>query len=253
MNILNQKKNIFLKIFTNFYSPSIHNLINLQLNRLHLTFPRNFNDPFDSFICKEDEQFIKYAILKNIKKNKLIGEDSFTEVELKILEYSPIKGKYREELGHSDDFETMLFNLKIKKNADVSNKINEYNYDVRRKCRDLMESIRNIPFHITCFSVFDGMEELGKNLTMWSHYADSHKGFCVKYSTNFENNDHKNLINCGFLPVIYTSRVPTITFKDFKILLDLRNDFMTNSSILKKIYKSLITKSSFWNYEKNGV
>ena len=33
-----------------FYSPSIHSLINIENNILYLSSPKNFNDPFDSYI-----------------------------------------------------------------------------------------------------------------------------------------------------------------------------------------------------------
>ena len=64
-----------------------------------------------------------------------------------------------------------------------------------------------MPYRITSFSNFKDEEELGRNTTMWSHYADNHKGFCVKYFTNFNELKHKYAILCGLYKIIYSSVV----------------------------------------------
>lgn len=252
----NSKTEHFPESLYKFYSPSIHNLINLQLNRLHLSFPRNFNDPFDSFVLKEDDKFIKYSILQGIKNNNLISNERNANTlyvdEYRILKNAPLIGKYREELGRSNSFMSMFryYKYECQKSEGLFYKLNTFYSNAKSSCRDKVEIIRNKPFRVTCFSALKDEVELGKNLTMWSHYADSHKGFCVKYSTKFENNKYINLLKCGFLPVNYTTKIPKITFTDYKNLSYSQDEVKLNASILKKVYKSLITKSSFWNYEK---
>ena len=85
---------------------------------------------------------------------------------------------------------------------------------------------------------------------MWSHYAENHTGFCVKYSTDFEGITFGDIIKCSLFSVIYTSKVPKLTLQDFKNLKFSGEDLEITPSVLKKSYKALITKSKYWNYEK---
>lgn len=57
-------------------------------------------------------------------------------------------------------------------------------------------------YRIRSFSEDKGRNKAYKNILMWSHYADNHRGFCVKYSfaESFVNNEDMALF---FRPVIY--------------------------------------------------
>lgn len=62
------------------------------------------------------------------------------------------------------------------------------------------------------------------NLLMWSHYADSHKGVCYEFDTQFLP---------GLVPIIYSSEYPIIRLYD------------------KNSYRNAIfTKSKDWSYEE---
>ncbi|MBW2740437.1 MAG: DUF2971 domain-containing protein [Deltaproteobacteria bacterium] len=108
-----------------------------------------------------------------------------------------------------------------------------------RDCDRKVDLMRNMPFRITCFSNFDDEAELGKNTTMWSHYAENHTGFCVKYSTDFEGITFGDIIKCSLFSVIYTSKVPKLTLQDFKNLKFSGEDLEITPSVLKKSYKAL--------------
>ncbi len=237
-----------------FYSPSIHSLINIENNILYLSSPKYFNDPFDSFIFIDDEPYIKYLFIQLVEKRMLITKistsESFSEKEYSLLINSPIEGKYIPELGHSNDFRTMLYQIQLNKSNKFRLTVNSLYVDAIYKCKKKVDFIRNIPFKISCFSNFADELELGKNTTMWSHYAKEHTGFCVKYSTNLENIIYKDIISCGLFPVIYSSRVPKLTISDFKKINHLGESSIPPISTIKKINKSLITKSAIWNYEK---
>lgn len=152
----NSKKEHLPESLYKFYSSSIHNLINLQLNRLHLSFPRNFNDPFDSFVLKEDEKYIKYSILQEIKNYKLISTerntDTFHEDEYRLLKHAPLNGKYIDELGYSNSFMTMFNYYKSKKSKSLNSKMITCHANAYSNCREKVEFIRNTPFRVTCFS-----------------------------------------------------------------------------------------------------
>jgi len=122
--------------------------------------------------------------------------------------------------------------------------------EARKECRKKIDHIRNIEFNISCFSNFSDESELLKNTTMWSHYADNHRGFCVKYKLDFKNNKNINSIKCGLFPIKYTSTVPKISPRELMKLKFLNNDLKLSSPVLKTAFKTLTTKSRFWNYEK---
>ncbi len=237
-----------------FYPPTIYSLISIQNNNIFLSSPRNLNDPFDSFICVDDQPYVKFFLLKafedNKMKSKVFTSDSFTEEEFNLLKYAPINGKYNLELGYTDDFKTRLYHICLNKSHDFQMKINSLSVKATRECDRKVDLIRNIPFRITCFSNFDDEAELSKNTTMWSHYAENHTGFCVKYSTKFDSIIYDDIIKCGLFPVMYTSRIPKLTLQDFKNLKFSGEKLVPVSSVLKKAYKALITKSKCWNYEK---
>jgi len=238
-----------------FCAPSIYSLTNIQNGNVFLSSPRSFNDPFDSFICVDSQPYKKFSLLKALRghsmKSKTLSNDRcFTEDEFKRLKWAPIIGKYDPELGHSDDFETIIRHILTNKNDDFRDQVRSLSVEVMRECERKVDSIRNIPFRITCFSSFDDEAELGRNTTMWSHYAENHTGFCVKYSTKPVDLVHVDIIKCGLFPAIYTSRVPKLTLNDFKNLKWSGDELLLVPSVMKKAYKTLITKSKFWNYEK---
>lgn len=75
----------------------------------------------------------------------------------------------------------------------------------QNECIQLIEKFRNNYPTITCFSG-DSEDKKGFNLpTMWAHYADSHKGICMKINTRKFIKENENL-NCNFRGVKYISK-----------------------------------------------
>lgn len=113
----------------------------------------------------------------------------------------------------------------------------EVNEDRRLAIR---ESFLNMPSNMGIVS----LSETHRNLLMWAHYADSHKGICIGYKKDFlssltppDINDgvtsltplKVNYDSCRFDSHKYTSEPPTFT---------------------DVILKFLLTKSDEWIYEK---
>lgn len=76
-----------------------------------------------------------------------------------------------------------------------------------------------------------------KNRLMWSHYADSHKGFCVEY--DYSGTDEDTLSKLP-LPVFYTERRPLIPWE-----IDEENI----EEIYAKLILGAVTKDRIWEYE----
>ncbi|MFL0975062.1 DUF2971 domain-containing protein [Vibrio parahaemolyticus] len=137
----------------------------------------------------------------------------------------PFEGRYT--------FNSYLFNLscymskKLKSDSMIKHDSTtniEYN-------SSLHTPLENFISRIGDYGVFS----LGKehdNELMWSHYANSHKGFCIEY-------DLDTLMNDEFLKyeVSYIDSIPVLICSDI-------DERMT---LLRKIFA---TKSKHWSYEK---
>jgi hypothetical protein len=129
--------------------------------------------------------------------------------------------------------------------------LNDLWSEAREECSQRIKDIRSTPFRITCFSNFDDVEELGKNTAMWSHYADNHRDFCVRYSLDLGASPIKSIIKCGLYKVIYSARISKASPRELmKLKYDGDSMLHLNEYLTKTIYRALVTKSRFWNYEK---
>lgn len=94
-------------------------------------------------------------------------------------------------------------------------------------CEELLRDIDNFRhrFHIGCLS------EKNNSLLMWSHYANNHSGFCIKYS-------YKSLLQLNLypLPILYTKQISDIA------------TFVLNNNF-EGTKKALFEKSIEWKYE----
>ncbi|WP_413165523.1 DUF2971 domain-containing protein [Aeromonas salmonicida] len=81
------------------------------------------------------------------------------------------------------------------------------------------------------------LTENHRNLLMWAHYADSHKGFCIGYKENFLKN-----------AILYEDASPKKVTYDKKRLDPLKFD--KDDTPFDIIMKTLTTKSDEWIYEK---
>lgn len=253
----NYKNEHLPKSLFKFFPPSEYSLMNFENNSLFLSSPRNFNDPFDSFVCIEAEKFKKIYLLKKLKKLNLISneeqEDKISEKEYYELYYSWTKETeppFTLNKTPPKHFIFALFDIRNKKNDSLSSLLYEIVEEARRECRKKIDYIRNMEFKISCFSNFEDEMELLKNTTMWSHYADNHKGFSIKYKTDFSNIINGKAIKCGLFPIHYTAKVPQVSPRELMKLVFSGEELKLNRPILKTAYKTMTTKSRSWSYEK---
>lgn len=80
-----------------------------------------------------------------------------------------------------------------------------------------------------------------KNRLMWSHYADSHKGFCVEYDYNDLTEDEMASLP---LPIVYSKERPLLPWKAA-----LDNTPENISEATAQITLGLLTKDDEWRYE----
>jgi hypothetical protein len=240
-----------------FYPPTLYSLISVQNQSVYLSSPRSFNDPFDSYVCIETDSFIKLSLLKELKQRGLVtkydSKDSISEREYWVIYHSWSKDEEMPRNIYYPDrtsFSSTIYQICKLKSEELNKIIDKIRLEARKECSNKIDNIRNMQFRISCFSNFQSESELLANTTMWSHYADNHQGFCVKYSLKFEQLENAESIQCGLFPVAYTSNVPKISPRELLRLEYKNSKLILNKHVLKTTYKALTTKSKFWNYEK---
>ena len=221
------KKEIFYK-----YRAMNTNLIeSLCWDKIFYASPATFNDPLD---CKmfsiENNSSIEelrkiYArlkfprTLKNAEKN-IRGKD----IEAKI---KPLL----EEMAKSiviDNLNRMSYN-----STDPEYTCTPEDAETGILTSNILSELReHYSRGVFCFS------KDGKNMLMWSHYGDEHKGICIGYS-----NDRKPTPNIR--PVIYGKYGVIKTSSLYKAVV--KNDKDEQTTIENEI---LLKKSSAWRYEK---
>lgn len=234
------------------YSPiNSYALINLQRNQLYFNNPLNFNDPFDTFHPAKisemsNEKFVEQfcnSSKRNFEKTTLLG----------ILDKSISKKDFysfcSEHIDYIFDFNTENDNIIFKDKSNFLEKISsiedsavDFIDDVRtffssiklRLQTTVQKTLYNIrqesfsKIGVSCFS------KNNLNLLMWSHYADSHQGFCLEFDSSI-------LPFSKAFEVTYKSEIPNIS-----------SDLLMNNEQIGKesIEKLLSFKSIDWKHEE---
>ncbi|APZ96160.1 DUF2971 domain-containing protein [Fuerstiella marisgermanici] len=175
-----------------YQAPKKRNVENVERSLLWLSHPSKFNDPFD---CAG-------AMFHNRPDD--VKADCFYDALLNF--------DFDQTMEFAQDF--------VEEEGATSNSAALSSSDIYFR-RQLSGAEG-----VTCFS------ELPKNLLMWSHYADSHKGFCLEYSTEYS--PFRQLL----CQVSYEIKMPTVapSVREFGDLFELK--------------KFLLIKAREWRYEK---
>lgn len=80
-----------------------------------------------------------------------------------------------------------------------------------------------------------------KNRLMWSHYADSHKGFCIEYDYSQVDEETLNKLP---MPIVYSLKRPLLPWK---AMFDKSPENIQEACNLLML--GLLTKDSAWEYE----
>ena len=233
------------------YSPiNSYALRNLQKNQLYFNSPLNFNDPFDTFHPAEiremsNEKFVEQfckSSKRNFEKTKLLG----------ILNKSISKKDF---YNFCDDLIDYIFDFDSENSTNIFkdksdfleklNNIKDSEFDfvgdigtffstiklrLQSTIQKTLHNIRQQSFSkigVSCFS------KNNLNLLMWSHYADSHQGFCLEF-------DSSTLPFSKAFEVTYKSEIPNIS-----------SDMLMSEQIgTESIEKLLSFKSIEWKHEQ---
>ena len=102
--------------------------------------------------------------------------------------------------------------------------------------KDLSPNIDTFKIKLKNFGILS-LAENAKDILMWSHYADDHKGVCIELERS-EDNELGNIDTTR--KVVYTKNYPSLNSKALLTSTD------TESSLKRVLY----TKSEHWSYEQ---
>lgn len=97
------------------------------------------------------------------------------------------------------------------------------------------------------------LTESYSNLLMWSHYADSHRGFCIGFDIQcILNSAYPQIrLNCGTLDVIWCFKVqynPSYPLLEYRIVNPEIDNRVPEEKVLEA-FQPLLNKSNEWSYE----
>jgi hypothetical protein len=259
-----------------FYAPTPENVADIRNQKLWLSHPQSFNDPFDCQTGYDVAAFEKHALLESIKTTKCVNacasSDGFTADELKRLSAATTEYIYN-WYGKVEEYDSVLHVLLKTKNESFNQHVQAVIGDARHKAEEVVEELRQLDIRVTCFSALKRREELESMIHMWSHYAAHHRGFCVEYDMRplakpmeFTLLDHEfygdrrieytderihALTQAGLFPVIYSEGRVNVAKTRLQRLIRKREATLDRDADIEALlYKTYIIKSGKWSYEK---
>lgn len=212
-----------------------YSLANLKNQQERLSYPSEFNDPFDSGM-KINYELVSRELFLHRNMDNMISELKKSGVTVSEQEYKKIRdsedpfyefakhiAQFDEEIqGKEDEFAKAMSKIALEQIKEMFS-----SYKV---------SFQN-GYLVMCVS------EAKDEVLMWSHYASDHSGFCIEY--NFQELGPSNPQSRLLCPVIYTDGL--FDASHYIMQPFLRKDHSFNN--LFGIYPS-ISKSPKWAYEK---
>jgi len=203
---------------------------NLIKNKIWLSNPLTFNDPYDCSITFNAEK-INTIMVNNEISNIL---DSFPEDEIPTSVKTQI-------ISSSNPKNKLLSTIeKIITTKEGLEELNYINGILRPKInREVIENFNQLyksKLKVSSFS------ENNLSMLMWGHYADSHQGFCIEY--DIKSMPEEENIKKYLFPIEYTDTIYDIT----QFYID--NVINKNQLDINSLIKSVLYKSKEWSYEK---
>ena len=197
-----------------------------------------FNDPYD-MLLRFDIEAVKNMF------NSLLSNESFYRLKDVLGKGKTLPDIVKQNIDQENISQIKNIVLSITNDSEidsfVSNRRNEVMDMVDLYFPLLATFVNKRTATISCFS------ETIKSVTMWSHYADYHKGFVLEY--DLRPTLSNGIPNVGIYPVIYDDKRYDGTQYILWEFLRMLGVKLPNPDTLSYI-KCALHKSSQWEYEK---
>jgi len=217
-------------------------------SEIRLNQPFDFNDPFDTMVLPV------YTTMPDVRKYfvKGLADEICKQINADIELKEIISTECSETLKIVEWYEWLLALAKINKkyDPDASDSKETWAEEIKQKfvlnhknyCKEFQEHIG-----ISCFS------EDGKNIPMWSHYSERHKGICLEYDVSSFASLSKtyNIVEGALFPVRYQNKsqdLLDLTIKFFTQNFD-PSVKLTPQEEICLMWKTILTKACCWSNE----
>lgn len=172
------------------------NIDALESDSVYTVTPDRFNDPYDSLIQYDIDSIEKIIKATASADFMIVLRDLLKTNSLppEIPNFFP-KREFKQAVNHL--ICTDLTN-KTKINQELTSLADIIIAFISVIIPLAVSQIRNSVTY-ACFS------EKVDSVTMWSHYADYHKGFALGYTNQTLSFNNLNKVNCGLFPIIYSN------------------------------------------------
>lgn len=197
-----------------------------------------FNDPYDTLL-RFDKEIVRQMFVS------ILSKDVFRAFKKSILKGMDFPDIVKQNFSEDYIANVKEFVLSLTTEEDIDNIISSRKEYIANLVDIffpmLVNYVNKISTTISCFS------ETIESVTMWSHYANYHKGFVLEY--NLRETLSNNIPNVGIFPVIYDDKrydaTPYATWEFLKFL----GINIPNTDMISHI-KCALYKSCQWEYEK---
>ena len=212
------------------------NIDAFEHDKIYAVTADKFNDPYDTLTMFNVDNMRRFV-------DELMTKESFLHLQQRLKDRigtpNIIKESYSEE--KIKEVESVFLAIKDDKLDDFVYKQKNDFIHVIELLYPILAELNKRYSTIACFS------ETINSVTMWSHYADYHKGFALEY--NFRPTLSNGIPNIGIFPVIYEEeRYDATIYISWCFLKTLG----LNISELDKLahIKYALHKSAQWEYEQ---
>ncbi|MCM1315718.1 MAG: DUF2971 domain-containing protein [Prevotella sp.] len=226
----------------------------LTNNTIYLQTPALFDDPYDCNLFIDSQQFYMERVKYYAKCCGITLDDNWNYSDISynlamriythISQGNPLENIYKPDEKSELVRKTQEIFINTIKCELLSPSANENSYHtainkvIGKEYKGIQDTANR--FRISCFT------QNPFSMLMWSHYAQSHQGFCIEYQCPTWSDDNSD-IYCNLFPVIYTDE-----------RINLNDEFLafeTNGTLTKtelwNIYKyGLLSKNIDWKYQQ---
>ncbi|MBR3318560.1 MAG: DUF2971 domain-containing protein [Atopobiaceae bacterium] len=226
----------------------------LRSGRVHLSSPKQFNDPFDCTLAIDEEKVLSIAIKRCaeiIGMEPLQSQTAETLADEFALLSCDLHGWHVSGTGNNDAMALAVevFLLSSLRSMQQSGRARMSGADILEGAWSVINQELSVGDRMRVFC----LSTSGMNPGMWAYYANGNKGFCVEYDTSesFEaDSKGRDQLKMDILfntrPVIYRMDRPDCTNLVADTLFDSLDEQQLNDLYLRSLY----VKGLSWGLEQ---